>query len=48
MTIEERKKELTIDPKETNGNEEMCLNSCQNYTNVMERNSKMQNQSYIV
>lgn len=48
MTIEERKKELTIDPKETNGNEAMCLNSCQNYKYVMERNIKMQNQSYIV
>lgn len=29
MSIEEMKKELTIDPKETNGNNEMCLYSCQ-------------------
>lgn len=27
MSIEEMKKELTIDPKETNGNNEMCLYS---------------------
>lgn len=31
MSIEEMKKELTIDPKETNGNNEMCLYSLKKY-----------------
>lgn len=42
MFIEEMKKELTIDPKETNGNNEMCLYSCQKDTNIVKQKSLMQ------
>lgn len=44
MTVEEMKKELIVNPEETNGNVEICLNICQTDTNIMKHNRELQSQ----
>lgn len=44
MTVEEMKKELIVNPEETNGNVEICLNICQTDTHIMKHNIELQSQ----